>query len=193
MIMQVAKRHLPIVGLLGLVVIVAAAGGVYYYQFVVSHSPVNYVPSHRLVFMNATIVETSLNGHGFEITSTAFLNQSTLPSFSSAKGANMTDVNYAEYKGESDNSTITAHPGDTITFYIYSKSVSDSRQILGIAGHGFEVDSSSGSVLVPRTTLTFGQWFTFTVKFSDAGTYVYYCTLFCSSGHPMMRGSIVVG
>src|SRR5207249_354786 len=129
MIMQVAKRHLPIVGLLGLVVIVAAAGGVYYYQFVVSHTPVNYLPSHRLVFMNATIVETSLNGHGFEITSTAFLNQSTIPSFSSAKGANMTDDKFADYKSESDNSTINANPEDTITFYHYSKSESDSRQI----------------------------------------------------------------
>ncbi len=192
MIMQVAKRHLPIVGLLGLVVIVAAAGGVYYYQFVISHTPVNYVPSHRLIFVNATILEVSPNGHGFEITNTAFLNQSLLPGFSSTNGANMTDVKFAEYKGESDNSTIAAHPGDTITFYVYSKSVSDPRQY-SVPGHGFEIDSSSGSVVVPRTTLTFGQWFTFTVKFSDAGTYVYYCTISCSDLHPMMRGNIVVG
>ncbi len=191
--MQVPKKHFPVVGILGLVVIAAAGGGIYYYQFVISHTTITYTPSHRLVFINATIVEDSPNGHGFEITNTAFLNQSTLPNFSGGNGANMTGVTYTDYKGESDNSTIDAHPGDTITFYIYSKSVSDPRQATGIAGHGFQITSPSGSLLVAPTTLTFGQWSTFTITVTDLGTYVYRCTIFCSNGHPNMFGNIVVG
>jgi plastocyanin len=191
--LQVPKRHIPLVGILGIIVIVAAGGGIYYYQFVVSHTAATYVPSHRLVFINATIVEVSPNGHGFEITNTAFLNQSNLPSFSSSSGPNMTGLQHTDYQGNSDNSTISIHPGDTVTFYIFSKSVSDPRQAMGIAGHGFSISSPSGSVLVPSTTLTFGQWFTITVTFPDSGTYTYQCTIFCSNGHPMMRGNIQSG
>jgi len=189
---QVPKKHLPIVGILGLVAIAAAGGGVYYYQFIMQHTLVTYVPSHRLVFMNATIVEDTANGHGFVISRTAFLNQSALPSFTSSSGAVLTGINYTDYKGESDNSTIDAHPGDAITFYIYSRSVSDPRQQTNV-GHGFQITSPSGSLLVPPTTLTFGQWFTFTVTVSDSGIYVYRCTIFCSSGHGNMFGNIVVG
>jgi plastocyanin len=192
--MQVSRRHLPIVGLLGLAVVVAAGGGVYYYQFVVSHVAPSYVASHRMIFINATIVEASSNGHGFEIFNLAYLNQSSLPTFSAGQGANLTGVKYSNYKGESDNSTIDAHPGDTITFYIYSKSEpASSGQISGIAGHGFEVDSASGSVVIPNTTLTFGQWFEFTYTFSQSGTYIYRCTIFCSNMHPKMFGNISVG
>jgi plastocyanin len=193
--LQIPKRRIPIVGIMGIIVIAAAGGGIYYYQFVVSHVVPTFAPSHRLVFINATIVEDSLNGHGYEITNTAFLNQSAPPSFSASLGANLTGVKYTDYKGESDNSTIDAHPGDTITFYIYSTSESaDPRQATGILGHGFEIYSlSSGSVLVPPTTLTFGQWSTFTVTFTDAGAYIYKCTIFCSNGHPMMQGTINVG
>lgn len=193
--MQLSKRHLPIVGLLGLVVVAAAGGGVYYYQFVISHAPPTYVASHRLIFINATIVESSPNGHGFDIFNLAYLNQSGLPTFSATQGGpNMTGVKYSNYKGETDNSTIDAHPGDTVTFYIYSKSEpASSGQISGIAGHGFEVDSPSGSVVIPNTTLTFGQWFEFTYTFSAPGTYIYRCTIFCSNLHPKMFGNINVG
>src|SRR5207244_9776459 len=113
-IMQVPKKHFPIVGLIGLVVVAAAGGGVYYYQFVLSHATVTYLPSHRLVFMTAIIQEQG----GFHITNTAFLNQTNLPSFDPSKGYNLTGVNYHNYQGESDNKTIDAHVGDTITFYI---------------------------------------------------------------------------
>jgi plastocyanin len=190
---QVPKKHLPIVGILGLIVIIAAGGGIYYYQFIVSHTKLQFVPSHRLVFINATIVEDSTNGHGFQITNTAYLNQSTLPGFSATNGANMTGVQFSDYKGESDNSTIDAHPGDMITFYIYSKSAPSPPQAAGILGHGFEISSPSGSVLVPSTTLTFGQWFTVTITVSDSGVYLYQCTIFCSNGHPQMHGNIMVG
>lgn len=193
MTMQVPKRHLPIVGLLGLVVVAAAGGGIYYYQFVISHVAPTYVASHRMVFINATIVDVSPNNHGFEILNLAYLNQSNLPGFNSTYGPNLSGVKYSNYKGESDNSTIDAHPGDTVTFYIYSKSVSaSSGQISGIMGHGFEVDSPSGSVAIPNTVLTFGQWFEFTYKFSDSGVYKYYCTIFCSNLHPKMTGNINV-
>src|SRR5207247_9141034 len=106
--MQVPKKHFPIVGLIGLVVVAAASGGVYYYQFVLSHATVTYLPSHRLVFMTAIVQEEG----GFHITNTAFLNQSNLPKFNSTSGASMTGVNYTNYRGESDNITIEAHVGD---------------------------------------------------------------------------------
>ena len=76
--MQVPKKHLPIVGILGLIAVAAAGGGVYYYQFILSHAPATFTPSHRLVIINATVVENTAvapNGHGFEIKKTAFLNQ----------------------------------------------------------------------------------------------------------------------
>ena len=108
------KKHFPIVGLLGLVVVAAAGGGIYYYQFVLSHTPVTFTPSHRIVFMTAIIQEQG----GFHITNTAFLNQTNLPGFDPSKGYNLTGVDYHKYQGESDNKTIDAHVGDTITFYI---------------------------------------------------------------------------
>jgi len=193
MIMQVPKRHLPIVGLLGLVVVASAGGGIYYYQFVISHVVPTYVTSHRMVFVNATIVDVSQNNHGFEIFNLAYLNQSDLPGFNATYGPNLAGVKYSNYMGENDNRTIAAHPGDTITFYIYSKSVPiSSGQIAGIPGHGFEVDSSSGGVVIPNTTLTFGQWFEFTYTFSDSGTYTYRCTIYCSKLHGAMLGNINV-
>ena len=191
--MQAPSRHLPLVGLLGLMVIVAAGGGIYYYQFVVSHAGLTSVPSHRLVFINATIVEASKNGHGFEITNTAYLNQSGLPGFDPSTGVNMTGLKFTNYAGDSDNSTIRAHPGDTITFYIYSKSEPAPPQVVGIQGHGFEIDSPSGSAVVGSTVLRFGEWVAITATFSTSGTYLYYCTITCSNGHTFMRGNIVVG
>ena len=190
--MQVPKRHLPIVGLLGLVFVAAAGGGIYYYQFVISHVAPTYVASHRMVFINATIVDVSPNNHGFEIFNLAYLNQSGLPGFNSTYGPNLSGVKFSDYKGENDNSTIDAHPGDTITFYIYSKSVPASSGQFAVMGHGFEVDSSSGSVVIPNTTLTFGQWFQFTYTFTGSGAYEYYCTIPCSSLHPKMTGYINV-
>ena len=191
--MQVPKRHLPIVGLLGLVVVLAAGGGVYYYQFVISHVAPSYVASHRMIFMNATIEDTSPNGHGFEITNTAFLNQSTVPNFNASYGPSLAGVKYSDYKGESDNSTIDAHPGDMITFYIRSTNTTSLKQYPGISGHGFTLTSPSGGVLVPITQLNFGKWYTFTVTVNDVGTYLYMCTLPCSDNHYLMKGNVVVG
>lgn len=192
MMMQVPKRHLPIVGLLGLVVVAAAGGGIYYYQFVISHVAPSYVASHRMVFMAATIVDTSPNGHGFEITNTAYLNQSSLPNFN-ASGPSLAGVKYTNYKGESDNSTIDAHPGDTITFYILPTNVTSLKQYPAIPGHGFSLTSPSGSVLVPITQINFGRWYAFTVTVNDSGSYLYMCTYPCSDQHYLMKGNVVVG
>ena len=196
--MQVPKKHFPIVGILGLIAVAAAGGGIYYYQFILSHASPNFTPSHRLIFINATVVENSVvapNGHGFEIKNTAFLNQSTLPSFDVNAGPNMTGIKITKYQGDSDNSTIRANPGDTITFYIYSVSAPSPPQLMGIQGHGFAISPTPDNVIggpIPGT-LDFGHWYSVTATFTNGGTYIYSCTIFCSNGHPSMHGNIVVG
>ena len=191
--MQAPKRHLPIVGLLGLVIVAAAGGGIYYFQFVISHNTPTLTGVHRLVFMNATIVEDSPNGHGFWITETAFLNQSTVPVPDPVTGVNMSQVDHTDYKGNADNSTIEANAGDTITVYIYSKS-EPSPQYTGIPGHGFDISPTPSNVIgtLPGT-LSFGKWFAVTFTVFTKGTYVYSCSIYCSPLHPSMRGNIQVG
>src|SRR5437867_5763290 len=113
--MQLPKRHLPVVGLLGLIVIAAAGGTVYYYQFLTPHGVSRGTPVHRLVFMKATVFEEG----GFSITNTAYLNQTNLPDFNASKGYNLTGVKYQNYKSSpNDNKTVYANSGDTLTFYI---------------------------------------------------------------------------
>lgn len=201
--MQVPKRHFPVVGLLGLVVLAAAGGGVYYYQFFLSHATANVAPSHRLVFMTAIVQEEG----GFHITNTAFLNQTNLPAFNATSGANMTGVNYQKYDGASDNKTIDAHPGDTITFYIYGENATGSDPNLHLSkGHGFDilgsgsftVDSSPNSPGILGGTnpsnppIPFGKWYSVTITFNDGGTYTYQCSVVCSLEHSSMNGQIVV-
>jgi plastocyanin len=189
--LQVPKRHLPIVGILGLVLIAAAGGGIYYYQFLQPHAaPVP--PSHRLVFMTAIVEEEG----GYHVTSTAFLNQTTLPAFNSTKGANMTGVQHQNYVGAADNKTIDAHTGDTITFYILGENATSTDLSLHLSNaHGFQI-SGPGSVNIQDGTLPgtipFGKWYTVTVTFQTAGTYVYFCTINCSPLHGNMNGQIVV-
>jgi plastocyanin len=191
--MQIPKKHLPIVGLLGLVFVAAAGGGIYYYQFVVSHAAPTLSGVHRLVFMNATIVEASPNNKGFWITETAFLNQSTVPSVDPIKGLNLTGVAHTDYKGNSDNSTVNANAGDTITFIIFSKS-EPSPQYQGIPGHGFDITPTPDNVVgqLPGT-LFFGKFYTVTFTLFTKGTYTYSCNIFCSPQHLSMKGNIVVG
>ncbi len=200
--MQVPKKHFPIVGLLGLVVVFAAGGGVYYYQFVLPHTTVTYTPSNRLVFMTAIVQEEG----GFHITNTAFLNQTNLPAFNATTGANMTSVKYQKYPGESDNKTIDARLGDRITFYILGENSTSSDPNLHLSkGHGFDiiggsftVDSSANSPGVLGGTnpsnppIPFGKWYSVTVTFNAAGTYTYLCSVNCSTLHFMMNGHIVV-
>ncbi len=203
--MQVpTKKHFPVVGLLGLVVVAAAGGGVYYYQFVLSHATVTFTPSHRLVFMTAIVQEEG----GFHITNTAFLNQTNLPAFNATAGAgNMTGVKYQKYQGRSDNKTIDAHVGDTITFYVYGENATSSDPALHVSkGHGFDI-IGSGSFTVNTSAnspgilgetnpanppIPFGKWYSVTVTFNSAGSYTYLCSIVCSPLHGSMNGQIVV-
>jgi len=195
--MQLPKKHFPIVGILGLIVVAAAAGGVYYYQFVISHTSVTYLPSHRLVFMTAIIEEQG----GFHITNTAFLNQTNLPTFDSSKGYNLTGVNYHNYTGESDRKTIDAHVGDTITFYIYGLNATGpcnttpANQCWLSTAHGFTI-SGPGTPDVKNGilpgTIPFGKWYSVTVTFNSGGSYTYLCSIVCSPLHGNMNGQIVV-
>ena len=115
--MHVPKKHFPIVGILGIIVIAAAGGGIYYYQFVIPHATTTYTPVHRLVFMTATIVEGSANGHGFAIYGASYLNQSKLPDFNQSYGPVLTGVKYTNYT-VSSSTDIDARVGDNMTFYI---------------------------------------------------------------------------
>ncbi len=195
--MQVPKKHLPFVGLLGLIVIVAAGGGIYYYQFVIPHITVTYTPVHRLVIMTAIIFEES----GFHVNDTAYLNQSSLPPFDSTNGANLTRVEYQNYPGNSDNRTVEARVGDKITFYIKGLPTKD-PMLQDSTGHGFEI-SGPAPVTVnaggpepcstsPPPCIPFNTWYTVTVTFNASGSYRYFCTLFCSPQHGLMDGNIVV-
>lgn len=134
---------------------------------------------------------------GYHITNTAFLNQTTLPPFTDSKGVNLTGVRFQNYKQvSSDNKTINASVGDSITFYILGVNASGTgSQLHASNAHGFQI-SGPGSVSVSNGalsgTIPFGKWYTVTVTFSVAGTYLYFCTIFCSPEHGMMNGNIVV-
>src|SRR5215471_13895914 len=105
------KRHFPMVGLLGLVVIAAAAGPVVYYQFIAPpNTSCGLHPAHRLIFMTAMIKERG----GYNIVNAATLNQSSLPSFSNVTGPDLSGVSFHDYK-TADNSTIYSNIGDNVT------------------------------------------------------------------------------
>ena len=192
-ILQVSKRHLPVVGLLGLVVIAAAGGTVYYYQFLTPHQSSCGAPSHRLVFMTAEIQEVG----GFKVYNTAFLNQTSLPGFNATYGPSLAGVSLNDYKPSSnDNKTINVNVGDEVTFYIKSVNASDSRQVS--SSHGFQISGPatlavvSGSLPAAGATIPFGTWFSVTIRFDTAGAYIYFCTVVCSAQHGSMNGNISV-
>jgi plastocyanin len=191
--LQASKRHLPVVGLLGLVVIAAAGGTVYYYQFLTPHQSSCGVPSHRLVFMTAKIQEVG----GYNVYNLAFLNQSGLPGFNATAGPSLAGVSLKDYKPSSaDNKTINVNVGDSVTFYIKAVNASDSRQ--SSTSHGFQISGPStlavvdGSLPAAGATIPFGTWFSVTVRFDTAGAYIYFCTVPCSLQHGLMNGNISV-
>ncbi len=190
--MQVSKRHLPVVGLLGLVVIAAAGGTVYYYQFLTPHQSSCGAPSHRLVFMTAKIQEVG----GYNVYNMAFLNQTTLPAFN-ASGPVLGGVSFKDYKPSSNNNkTINVNVGDEVTFYIQAVNASDPRQVS--SSHGFQISGPStlavvdGSLPAAGATIPFGTWFSVTIRFDTAGAYIYFCTVVCSAQHGSMNGNIQV-
>ena len=188
--MQAPKKHLPVVGLLGLVIIAAAGGTVYFYQFASPHT--HAIGAHRLVFMTAIIQELG----GFHVNNTAFLNQAAMPAFDQSKGYDLTGVNFTDYvPTHSDNKTINANAGDTITFYIHGVDGSGHGITQSSTAHGFEIDGPTVSVApggVLPGTIPFGQWYSVTVTFTTAGSYIYRCSIVCSLQHEFMMGSIVV-
>ncbi len=191
--MHAPKRHLPVVGIIGLVLVAASGGGIYYYQFVLSHNPTVVPAAHRMIFMTAVIQEAG----GYHITNTRFLNQSGLPTFSDSSGANLTGVKFQDYKQASfDNKTINGGVGDTITFYI--KGVNATGPYFSLqqsTAHGFQISGPSGVSVSNGAlpgTIPFGKWYTVTVTFTAAGSYLYFCTIPCSPRHGEMSGNIVV-
>jgi plastocyanin len=191
--MQAPKRHLPVVGIIGLIIVAASGGGIYYYQFLLPHNTTVAPVSHRMIFMTAVVQEEG----GFHVTNTAFLNQTTLPMFKDSTGYNLTGVKFQDYKqGSSDNKTINASVGDTLTFYIKGINASSTNSQLHVSNaHGFQI-SGPGSVSVSNGalpgTIPFGKWYTVTVTFTVAGTYLYFCNIVCSPEHGIMNGNIVV-
>ncbi len=193
--MQVPKKHLPVVGIIGLVIVAASGGGIYYYQFVFPHNTTVVPVSHRMIFMTAVIQEAG----GYHITNTRFLNQTSLPTFTDSGGANLTGVKLQDYKqASSDNKTINANAGDTVTFYILGVNATGGfygKQYPGVSAHGFQISgpgSVSASSGVLPGTIPFGKWYTVTVTLTMAGTYLYFCSIPCSDQHGFMNGNIVV-
>ena len=179
--MQVPKRHLPVVGLLGLVLIAAAGGTVYYYQFLHPPNTSCGVPSHRLVFMTAVIFEAG----GFQITNGAYLNQTDAPTFNATAGPGLKGVKHQNYT--ETGTTINANVGDTVTLYIWGVNSTNPAQVGGLSGHGFSMSPFVQSGVIPL-----GKWFTATFTVTQAGTFAYFCTIFCSKNHPLMTGNMVV-
>ncbi len=187
--MQPAKRHLPIVGLIGLVALAAAGGGIYYYQYIIPHAATCSPPVHRLIFMTAIIHEQG----GFFVTNAAILN-GTMPKFDNINGANLTGVSPQYYRlADPTNHTIGGNPGDIMTLYIKSVNSTSPDQQPAIPGHGFAFTTSPEVNGTVPSLLPFGQWRTVTFTVTNAGTYSYACTIFCSKEHSQMTGSIVVG
>lgn len=158
--------------------------------FTVTWSTSPAIPAHRLIFMTAIIHE---NG-GFGVTSLAFLNQTSLPSFDPTSGPNLTGVDYTNYTGGNSN-TIYANTGDTLTFYVLGRNSTDPAQVASLQGHGFEISGPSTFTIDQGAlpgTIPLGKWFTITVTFWKPGTYLYFCVIVCSPTHALMTGSIVI-
>lgn len=191
--MQVPKRHLPVVGIIGLVIVAASGGGIYYYQFVLPHNTTIVPVAHRMIYMTAVVQEEG----GYHITRTVFLNQTSLPAFSDSNGAPLTGVSFHDYKQvSSDNKTINANVGDTVTFYILGVNATSTDPGYHVSNaHGFDI-SGPGSVSASNGalpgTIPFGKWYTVTATFTVAGSYLYFCTIVCSPRHGEMTGNIVV-
>lgn len=128
---------------------------------------------------------------GFTITNAAIVNGTALPSYNNVTGQwNFTGVHYQNYA--TNNKTMTATPGDTVTLYIIAKNSTDPAQERGIPGHGFSLSPIPGNLtgIVP-SVLAFNGLYTITFVATQPMTYA--CTVFCSKEHPSMNGSINVG
>lgn len=186
---QTVKQHLPWVGLLSLVLVAVAGGTVYYYQFVVPHTTTCGVAAHRLIFLDAIIHERG----GFTIRNAAYLNQSSLPSYSNQTGPLLNStVRYTNYRVATGNNTIEANIGDNITIYYRSIDSLDSRQVSN--GHGFFLGDPYNieQRLIPWVAGPQGNWWSVTFTAKQAGSLRFSCRNVCSQEHTSMTGSLVV-
>ena len=192
------KKHMPAVGIIGLVLIAAALGSVYYTQFVVSHSTACLVaPEHRLYVMQAIIHERG----GFQVQAVYKLNSTAapLPPFSNVTGPKITSRNATQLAPLPDPSLVFGSVGDTITLYIHPVSSNESTvQLPGLQGHGYDIDSKSfisitNSTIPKSNLINFGNWYTVSFQIVGQGTTKYRCTQTCSNEHPQMNGDLRAG
>jgi len=183
--LQVSKRHLPIVGLLGLVVVAAAGGSVYYYQFVVPHNASCGVSVHRLIFMTAIIQEMG----GFNITNEVILTSGSAPTASGANPPSLVGLQYQNVT-VTDHKTIIANLGDSVTIYVKSINANSTVQLSGATGHGFELDQYG----ILDTNIPWGNWHTMpTFTATAGGPFRYNCAQVCSAKHSDMVGTFSAG
>jgi len=190
--LQVPKKHFPIIGLIGLVLVGAAAGSIYYYQFVIPQNAVVCgAPAHRIIVLNAVIHELG----GFQIKDAAYLNQTALPSFTNQTGPMLNNtVRYTNYT-VANNNTIEVNPGDNITIYYHSIDASpDSRQqVFNGGGHGFFLgDLNIQKDVIHWGTGPQGDWWSVTFTAPAPGSHQFRCNNFCSAEHGSMTGSMSV-
>lgn len=79
--------------------------------------------------------------------------------------------------GQFANTTIVVHKGNTVIIYIKNLDVS----------HGFALEEFGINTVTPA-----GQ--TTEVKFvaSEVGKFTFFCTVFCGTGHPLHKGTLIV-
>lgn len=86
-------------------------------------------------------------------------------------------VNVTAFQWGYNPDTITVRQGDNVTLYLTSNDVT----------HGFELDAFGVNAVI-----TPGQTTTVNFIANKPGTYTFYCSVFCGSGHPTMRGTLIV-
>lgn len=196
------KKHIPAVGIIGLVLIAAALGSVYYTQYLVSHSTACLVvPEHRLYVMEAIIHERG----GFHALGIYKLNATNSPSppFDNVTGPKIASPNATQLAPLQDPSEILGNVGDIITIYFKAVSTNESAgppkptQDPSARGHGFDIDSRSFITItkgnVPNDNIAFGSWYMVEFQILGIGTTKYRCTQQCSAEHPSMNGNLRAG
>lgn len=76
-----------------------------------------------------------------------------------------------------DPPNVTVRVGDVVVFRVSSSDVT----------HGFAIEGLHSGVEIPP-----GETVEVRVRVTEAGTFTIYCTVFCGTGHPQHKGSLVV-
>jgi len=199
----VKKRHIPAVGIIGLVLIIVATGGIFHTQFL--HPPnttCTVAPIHRVYVMSAIIQDLQ----GYQVLAIYQTNiTGTIPTNSSGVPSTFNNGNFTNLPARTDSKEVYGNPGDLITIFIRSTNSTDSRQYTGIPGHGFDftdnsfmrnlnVTGGSGTASQPTpTVLAFGKWVTMTFQIAAQGSGGFFCTVSCSDQHQNMKGTLRAG